>query len=52
MAIEPQFIESLDMVLTKEEAILALTKSTEQQKTYTIQEGDTLWSISANMTCP
>lgn len=46
VAIEPQFIESLDMVLTKEEAILALTKSTEQQKTYTIQEGDTLWSIS------
>ncbi|HHW67535.1 peptidoglycan DD-metalloendopeptidase family protein [Defluviitalea raffinosedens] len=44
--IGPLFVESLDMILTKEEAVSALTKSTEQQKTYTIQEGDTLWSIS------
>ncbi|MDK2786893.1 MAG: hypothetical protein PWP07_118 [Epulopiscium sp.] len=44
--IGPLFVESLDMILTKEEAVSALTKSTEQEKTYTIQEGDTLWSIS------
>lgn len=47
VVVEPQFVESLDRIVTKEEAISALTKSTEQEKTYTIQEGDTLWSISS-----
>lgn len=46
VVIEPQFVEDLKMVYTKEEAIATLTKSTEQQKIYIIKEGDSLWAIA------
>ncbi|WP_058486932.1 LysM peptidoglycan-binding domain-containing M23 family metallopeptidase [Defluviitalea phaphyphila] len=44
--IESEFIDSLEDVLTKEEAVAKLTKSTNEEKKYIIKEGDTLWDVA------
>ena len=44
--VEPKCIKVSDEMIAVNDAVELLTKSTEAQRIYTIEEGDTLWGIS------
>ena len=44
--VEKKLVKSLDDIISVDEGVTLLTKSSEAQKIYTIEEGDSLWGVS------